>query len=365
VPALALVLHRFVFWGRYTEWSTLHIGKGMALALAIVATWGIPALVETRGMFWSVGMGEHVVARGASALNGRFPIPGYYLATAVLSLFPWITLLPQIWRRIVQRWTMTSALLVSWFLAPYLIFTFYATQLPHYVMPGFPAAMVLLARGADVRVRSSWRWWSWIVVALFAIATVAVFTSATISALPEALRPLLWHSGLALGVLAMMGALVVTGFHRPARLVYGGLVFCVLALPPCFSIVMQDIRRLHPAVQLRELTGPVVKDTRLIGWQFTEPSLVFHFDCEWRFTTKLVTVETELTKPRASLIVMLRREWTLSKALRNGGVDKDFSKEVDAQIAAYPERKLIRLEGFNAARSSWVELVALQSNTER
>ncbi len=364
-PALALALHRFVFWGRYTEWSTLHTGKGMALALAIVATWGIPALVETRGQFWSVGMGEHVVARGASALNGRFPIPGYYLVTAVLSLFPWIVMLPQIWRCIVQRWTMTSALLVSWFIAPYLIFTFYATQLPHYVMPGFPAAMVLLASERDLRVRGWWRGWSWGVVALFAIATVAVFTSTTMATLPEALRPLLQHGGVVLLILTMLGGLVVKGFHRPGRVIYAGLLFGVLALPLLLSLVLQDLRRLHPAVQLRAVTGPIRKDSKLIGWQFTEPSLVFYFDHEWHFTTKMATVEMELTKARASLIVLLRREWTLSHALRNGGVDTDFSKEVDALVAAHPDRKLIRVEGFNAARSSWVELVGLQSRPER
>jgi hypothetical protein len=44
------------------------------------------------------------------------------------------------------NWSAATAFLVAWFLAPFLIFTFYATQLPHYVLPGFPPFFLLLGR---------------------------------------------------------------------------------------------------------------------------------------------------------------------------------------------------------------------------
>ncbi|MBL9145877.1 MAG: glycosyltransferase family 39 protein [Verrucomicrobiaceae bacterium] len=361
VPALALLLHRFVFWGRHTEWSSFHFGKGMTLALAIVGLWGIPALIQTGGLFWKVGMGEHVVERGASALNGRFPVPGYYFVTAILSLFPWIALFPQIWRRVAQRWTMTNALLLSWFVAPYVIFTFYATQLPHYVMPGFPAAMLLLGKGLDLRVKSRWRWWSWGVVAAMALAPLIALCAGLHPAMPPALRPLLLHGALTLTLIAFVGWLVVKLSQRGTRTAYGALAVAVICLPLSFAIVMRDIRNIHPAVQLRCVLGPVAPNTQCLGWQFTEPSLVYHFDHPWRFTSKQETVEKQLRKPGDTILVMLRREWTLSHTLRNDGPAKDFSKEVDQVLAAHPEFHPVEVHGFNAARSSWVELMALRA----
>lgn len=365
VPALALVLHRFVFWRRSVEWSSLHIGKGLLLALMVVSMWGIPALIETQGLFWKVGMGEHVVSRGTSALNGRFPVPGYYLVTALVSLFPWITWLPQICRRISQRWSMTNALLVSWFAAPYVIFTLYATQLPHYVMPGFPAAMLLLGRGLDLRVRPGWRWWSYSIVALIALATAALFYAGVFTDVPSALRPLLLHGGVTLAVLTAMGLLVVWLAQRQTPVIYSALAALIMALPLCFAVVMQDLRMLHPAAQLRTLIGEAHPDTQCLGWQFTEPSLVFHFDHEWRFTSKQATVEKQLSKRDETILVMLRREWTLSHSLRNEGPAKDLSKEVDEVLAAHPDLRPITFRGFNAARSSWVELIALRTASPR
>lgn len=360
VPAVALSLHRFLFWGRHTEWSSLHIGKGMVLAVTIVGLWGMPALIQTQGLFWKVGMGEHVVERGASALNGRFPVPGYYFVIAMLSLFPWIAWLPQVWRRIVQRWSMTNALLVSWLAAPYVVFTFYATQLPHYVMPGFPAAMLLLARGIDLRVRPCWRWWSWSCVGIMAVASVVAFGMGLRPELPFALRPLLMHGGTALVILAIIGALMVKLVHRPTTTFYSLFAVAIIALPLSFAMVMQDIRTLHPAVQLRSKLGAVSKDARCLGWQFTEPSLVFYFDHPCRFSSKMATVEKQLAKPGETLLICLWREWTLSHSLRRPGPARDFSPEVDQLLAAHPDLHPVIIEGFNAARSSWVEIVAMR-----
>ncbi len=35
---------------------------GICLAAALAALWGIPALEQTQGQYWTVGMGEHVIS---------------------------------------------------------------------------------------------------------------------------------------------------------------------------------------------------------------------------------------------------------------------------------------------------------------
>ncbi len=360
IPALALVLYRFVFWRQPFPWSSLHLGKGSLITLAIAAAWGIPALIETRGLFWKVGMGEHVIARGTTAFNGRFPVPGYYLVTALASLFPWIALLPQIIRAVRRQWQASTALLVSWLIAPYVIFTFYATQLAHYVMPGFPAAMVLLAVcGIDGDGPRWHRWWSGFVVGLFVALAITATWASDITALPEPLRPLLWHGALLLLLLACLAMFIVLRANKTERChtAWIGLVLLLLPLP--LSALMCDLRSVHPAVQLAQQVGASPEKTTLLAWQFTEPSLVFHFDREWKYTSSLDTATKHLARHSSTVTLLLHREWTLSKALRDPSPERDNSTQVDALIAAHPAHRVIRFSGFNAARSSWVELVVL------
>ena len=155
VPLLSAVLWRFVFWRRPAPWRNLKLLWGLPIMLAIIGAWGIPALVKTHGLFWKVGMGEHVVGRGLKAFNGRLPFPLYYCFTAFVSLFPWCFFVRDGWRvargKIAGGKTSLDAFLVSWFVAPILVFSFYSTQLMHYILPGFPAFFLLLARAWSVR----------------------------------------------------------------------------------------------------------------------------------------------------------------------------------------------------------------------
>lgn len=360
VPVLVLGLHRWAFWRKPFAWSSLHIGKGSLITLAIAGSWGIPALVETHGLFWKVGMGEHVVARGTTAFNGRFPVPGYYLLTGLASLFPWIALLPQVWCSVRAQWNSSIALFVSWMVAPYIVFSLYATQLAHYVMPGFPAAMVLIAVcGIDCTGPRWHRWWSGFVIGLFVILTAAAIWGSSMADLPDQLRLLLLHGSFLLGLLAGLALSIVLRAMKGERFPFAAIVSVLLLLPFPLYAVMNDLRVTHPAVQLAPQVGTLPANAELMGWQFTEPSLVFHFNHEWKFSGKLETVTKHLDRGRPNVAVLLRREWTLSKALHSREPARDFSKEVDALISSHPDHRVIRFNGFDAARSSWVELVVL------
>lgn len=77
---------------RWVEWVL-----GAAWMLALIGTWGIPALIRTHGEYAAVGLGKHVVMRSVSPLEGHgakswwsyaatFP---FYLVTVWPSFFPW------------------------------------------------------------------------------------------------------------------------------------------------------------------------------------------------------------------------------------------------------------------------------------
>jgi len=143
--------------------------RGILLMLAVVALWGIPALIETHGEFFAIGIGRHVVRRslatmeghGANSLRMYVLLLPFYFVTVFVSFFPWSIKLPwlirRLWRNkkdgigasgysgeLIDKYLLTGVGII------FVIFTLVATKLPHYTLPAFPLLALLLAR--------HWRW---------------------------------------------------------------------------------------------------------------------------------------------------------------------------------------------------------------
>ena len=141
---------------------------GIFLTLVVVAFWGIPALIQTHGEFFSIGIGRHVISRsfttleghGASSLGMYVLLLPFYFVTVFISFFPWSIKLPwligKLWRRenIQVSDPASGRMIVDTYLfsgiaVVFFIFTFVSTKLPHYTLPAFPLLSLLLARHWD------------------------------------------------------------------------------------------------------------------------------------------------------------------------------------------------------------------------
>jgi 4-amino-4-deoxy-L-arabinose transferase-like glycosyltransferase len=138
---------------------------GFLLMLAVIALWGIPALIQTRGEFFTVGIGRHVIGRsfatmeghGAKSLGVYLLLLPFYFVTVFVSFFPWSIKLPwlvrKLWRErkagvtaagysenVIDVYLLTGIVII------FVIFTLVSTKLPHYTLPAFPLLALLLAR---------------------------------------------------------------------------------------------------------------------------------------------------------------------------------------------------------------------------
>jgi 4-amino-4-deoxy-L-arabinose transferase-like glycosyltransferase len=163
------------------DWQTVRrfrfIG-GFLLTLALVALWGVPALIQTRGEFFTVGIEKHVVSRsfttleghGASSLGMYVLLLPFYFVTVFISFFPWSIKLPWLIRKLCwDREARTDApgysgssldtYLLAGIAIIFVIFTLVSTKLPHYTLPAFPLLALLLARhwhqGSTIESRRS------------------------------------------------------------------------------------------------------------------------------------------------------------------------------------------------------------------
>lgn len=129
-------------------------GTGLLLVLALVAVWGIPALVRTDGEFFRVGIGRHVVGRSFGSMEGHGAesivtyigtLPFYFVLIFVTFL-PWSIKLPWLSRRLWRERDLLDNFLLAGALIIFVIFTLVTTKLPHYTLPAYPLLALLMAK---------------------------------------------------------------------------------------------------------------------------------------------------------------------------------------------------------------------------
>ena len=127
---------------------------GSLFMLAIVALWGIPALVRTQGQFFVVGIGRHVVGRSFATMEGHgansfgmyLLLLPFYFVTIFISFFPWSIKLPWLTKKLWRRRDEIDNYLIAGVAIIFIIFSLIKTKLPHYSLPAFPLLALLLAR---------------------------------------------------------------------------------------------------------------------------------------------------------------------------------------------------------------------------
>lgn len=364
VPALALVLCRWVFWKKPLPWGRLQAAPGLCMALAMVAAWGIPALIETNGAFWKTGMGEHVVKRGTDVFNGRKFVPGFYILTTWLSLFPWMGFALPVWRSLRAHWTAQTSFLAAWFLAPQIIFFFYATQLPHYVMPGYPAYIVLLALAWQNRSRAVSAVARWLTLVLAALNACGWLFAMQIQ--QGSIRDLLYSALLVLTCVLAVGGAVACVVWKQGMTRRNTALVCLTVVLTSLSLALlgHQLRATSVPVRVASQLGTLPDDLTLHGCGYTEPSLVFYTNHLWQFTDDVGAAKRLLQSPGPVAVLVLKREWTLDRWFKGllgttpqGTAAKDHTAIVDE--AASPGVQSQMIEGFNVARFSWAEVQLL------
>jgi 4-amino-4-deoxy-L-arabinose transferase-like glycosyltransferase len=190
--ALLPVLFPLAFYLSQRKRFTFHAGSallGTVLLVLIVGAWGIPALIATKGEFFAIGIGRHVVMRSVSPMqsHGGNGLLGYvislpfYLVTVFLSFFPWCFYLPATLSRLLRSVDLPQRYLLSGITLVFLVFTLIQTKLPHYTLPAFPLLAILIAKYlSSVGTRSNWhvpaRWLAAGAVVLYALVALVGFS---------------------------------------------------------------------------------------------------------------------------------------------------------------------------------------------
>ena len=361
-PIVAILLYRLLFWRKPLDWKTLRPMRGFLVVLAMVGAWGIPALITTHGLFWQIGMGKHVIDRGMEAFNDRKVVPFYYLVTVFISLFPWIAFFGKRLRNLKSGWNRQTAFLIAWIISPYLIFLFYSTQLPHYVMPAFPALllwMMLAFTDQDLPWGKLGSIWFWVYIGLWETLLTGLLIWVLGSDL--AILSLKWGLAALLVVMFCLDGIVVSFRYR----VYGFVIPLLLCIAVSQVLLGKEMRKLSPVLPIARMVEQLPPDTRLVGVGFEEPSLVFYTGRVWDFKVDKEDLLRDINSEegRHSFYVVLDHEQIVDQLITEGwgGQAAEYRKVLgmDLKAAVSGTHVVTHVKGLNFARMRWSEIVVL------
>jgi 4-amino-4-deoxy-L-arabinose transferase-like glycosyltransferase len=152
---------------RSARWlSRLKFVPGLIGALVLVLPWFVAILYKTEGGFYGQSVGTDFLGKFTHGAEGHGAPPGYYFLLFWFAFFPaaqlaWLAA-PYAWK---NRADPAIRFLLAWLLPAWIAFELVITKLPHYVLPLYPAAAILIALALDRGVpadrhvhRGGWFW---------------------------------------------------------------------------------------------------------------------------------------------------------------------------------------------------------------
>jgi 4-amino-4-deoxy-L-arabinose transferase-like glycosyltransferase len=136
------------WWGGPTAcWKRLHWRPGLAIVAAVTLPWLIAIGIVSKGDFYRVAVGFHIIQRVTTGIEEHGGFPGYYAVLSLATFYPWSAFLPAAWLGGWRRRRSDPALgfLLGWIVGPLVFLELVRTKLIHYYLPAYPACALLVA----------------------------------------------------------------------------------------------------------------------------------------------------------------------------------------------------------------------------
>lgn len=269
-------------WKTGAPWlRALRPGWGVPLMVLAAAPWFIAVTIATEGRFITEALGGDMLGKVGGADENHWGPPGYYLLSFGLAAFPAAFLVlraaPGVWADRLQPGT---RFLLAWAVPVWLMFEAVTTKLPHYVMPAYPALMLLAAAWAlDPLRRAPPRWLAWL-SGFGAVAAAAglALAAAVLPVLADGAVDPLALLALPAAALFIWAVLALLRQGRPARAALAAVLLAVPIQATALGLVLPRLEAPWISPRLAALvraTAPGLPTARFGVAGYHEPSLLF------------------------------------------------------------------------------------------
>lgn len=321
---IGLTILALVVLDRRGAWLTgLRPALGVALTLLIVLPWLVAILSRAGTGFLSASVGGDLLGKVASGQESHGAPLGYHTVLFFVLFLPAAMLLPSalgaIW---AMRHQAAVKFCLAWLLPAWLVFELVATKLPHYTLPLYPAAALLIgAVAADGRLLTG-RWWTRAAALLPAllVAGVPLGSLVLLAHLEGSVSP----PATLLAILAALLALAAaqrtwTDRPLPGAALLGAGAIAAYAAVLGFVLPAAETFRLAPRLATAIAEGAGCPAPRLVATGYDEPSLVFATDTGIRFIDPRTAADfLGRDGCRLALVEARREDAFLARAAKRG-----------------------------------------------
>jgi len=245
--------------------------RAVALFVSLALPWFWLIVARHGAAFWEQSLVRDVVGKAVSVQESHGQPPGFYLLTLPIAGWPWAASLPAIiWLAWRERGQPLVLALIGWVVPFWVVFELAPTKLVHYVLPTYPA-LILLAVMAWQR-RSEWpAAVRYACLALFLLGVAMLAGAGVWLADHFGVRE---PSGVAFAAALVGGALLFLYRGRSLPWLFAGIS---LAYVQFWGSLVPGSQALWVSHRVAALTAEARSgcDAPAVAEGFTEPSLVF------------------------------------------------------------------------------------------
>lgn len=340
---------------------------GLTLFFALIGSWGIPALLATNGAYFDVGINQHVIKRGFTAFNDRLTIPlVYYLIVILIFFSPWVSALVPSLKRVYKelKERPEHTLTLAWIGVSFGLFSFYQTQLPHYILPAYPMLALIVGQYDFSLLKKKTLLSFWLHRVFFAILIVAA-VCLTLGLIQS-------NFELAAIYCTAFLACFALAFFLSAELIKGnklGHAFvCIFLASLSFFIFSKNLKEIHLSKRISmSIHQSVNFEPNYVAHKFIEPSLVWYLDAFCDFSDARIS---ELHQnPTEDCTIILSRTWKIDDALirqwlSSKKVAASFNQR-DQIVKNFPSSSIEWVSGYNPGNGTWSEVAILYPIVEK
>lgn len=177
---LSVVIGFLILEGDFRKFKNIKLLKGFVLFIGVILLWLLPALISGGREYAYQLLVVQTFGRAVDSFAHGEPFY-YYLITFPATFFPWSLILFSSFIYLIKRKNIISSelkFLLSWFIFPLILFSFFSGKLVFYLLPIYPAASLIIAKIAQESIKSNdIKYINYPVIVTFAVLSLAALFS--------------------------------------------------------------------------------------------------------------------------------------------------------------------------------------------
>ena len=312
----------------------LKVLPGILLAILITAPWLVLITLKSGGAFWQEAVGKDLLGKVGGAQESHGAPPGFYALIYVLFFWPFAYAALEAGLKALARFRADPRLLfcLAWYIPYWLVIEIIPTKLPHYILPAYPAFILLMAwMLTDAAAKSiafrPWQvWLRRITLAGFALVTLLLAVAA-IGVTPYLMKTISWW-GILAALLALFAGWLGSGV-RPVLPPLPRIFLATACSAATFGLltvfVLPGLKPLWLSPQIADVfkTAKPCPTSRLVSVGYAEPSLVFLAGTDTLLTDAKGAADAIASDKCAIAVVADRSVGAFMKALPGGQAGLD------------------------------------------